>query len=406
MYIIAEIGTSHGGDINKAKQLIDVAKRSGADCVKFQWVYAKEILHPNTGFVKLPGGNIPLYERFKELEVPPAFFRKAKDYAHSIGIDFGCSPFGEQSLQELWSIKPDCIKIASPELNHFPMLEKLCKLESKAKKKIPIILSSGVSKEIDILKALNVFCSNKLDKTDILDRIDISENLDNFDNLEKIYFLEKLNKINTTTNKLPYISLLHCITSYPAPETEYNLAVLNTLSNKFHIPVGISDHSLSAEIVPAIAVHCNAQLLEKHITLSNETDGLDDPVALTPEKFLQMTKTVRHYEAISAESRLNELYSQFSKETVDSVIGTGIKELAPSEEQNYTRTNRSIHFMHDMKTGQKIKKTDVAILRTEKILTPGISPEFYKQVIGKKLKQDVKSGEGLIFEMIEDKNEN
>ena len=67
--IIAEIGTSHEGSVEKARAMVDAACDSGADCIKFQWVYADEILHPKTGFVKLPTGNIPLYERFRSLSL-------------------------------------------------------------------------------------------------------------------------------------------------------------------------------------------------------------------------------------------------------------------------------------------------------------------------------------------------
>ena len=110
--IIAEIGTSHEGSIQKAKELIDAASESGADAIKFQWVYADEILHPNTGFVTLPTGKIPLYERFKQLECPVSFYKELSDYVHSKGCKFCCSPFGIRSLNELLSINPDIVKIA------------------------------------------------------------------------------------------------------------------------------------------------------------------------------------------------------------------------------------------------------------------------------------------------------
>ena len=74
--IIAEIGTSHEGSIEKARSLVDAAADSGADTIKFQWVYADEILHPNTGIVHLPTGDIRLYDRFKQLECPPSFYKE------------------------------------------------------------------------------------------------------------------------------------------------------------------------------------------------------------------------------------------------------------------------------------------------------------------------------------------
>ena len=104
MIVVAEIGTSHNGSVEKAYSLIDAACEAGADVVKFQWVYASEILHPDTGFVKLPGGNIRLYDRFRSLEVPFDFYEKCRNYANKKGLLFACSPFGLKSFEELVSL--------------------------------------------------------------------------------------------------------------------------------------------------------------------------------------------------------------------------------------------------------------------------------------------------------------
>lgn len=370
-YIIAEIGTSHQGDINKAKQLVDAAKKAGADCVKFQWVYADEILHPDTGIVQLPTGAIRLYDRFRELEVHPCFFRTMRDYARSQGLDFSCSPFGIKSLKQLFRLKPDSIKIASPELNHFPMLKELVRLECHLplEKRIPVIVSSGVSKLEDIEKALAVLSP-------------INEGKDGA--------------------KADLVSLLHCITSYPAPETEYNLAVLRTLNERFGVRCGVSDHSLDPVLVPAFSVAAGGSLIEKHITLSRNTDGLDDPVALPPDLFRKMTAAVRRLDAMPLDQRLDVLTEEYGEELASDMMGSGEKALAPSEAQNYTRTNRSIHYMKAFKAGHKLHRRDIAVLRTEKILTPGISPEYFDAVVGKRLKADVTSGDGVLFEHIEE----
>src|SRR5574344_70880 len=113
MTIIAEIGTAHGGSESKAFELIDAAKEAGADCVKFQWVYADEILHPDTGFVNLPGGKTRLYDTFKQLECSSDFYKKCLEYSHKKGLLFACSPFGTKSFEELAKLNPDAIKIAS-----------------------------------------------------------------------------------------------------------------------------------------------------------------------------------------------------------------------------------------------------------------------------------------------------
>ncbi len=359
--IIAEIGTSHEGSLEKARQLVDAAADSGADTIKFQWVYADEILHPDTGYVKLPTGNIRLYDRFKQLECPPSFYKEMLDYVHSKGCKFCCSPFGLRSLAELLELKPDYVKVASPELNHFPMLKALAAYRKRVgPEKVPVILSSGVSKLEDIKNAIDI----------------------------------------TGTEQ---VSLLHCITSYPAPENEYNLKVIETLSSRFGIECGLSDHSLDPVLVPVLSIACGGRVIEKHITLSRKTAGLDDPVALEPEQFALMVHTVhqteacfRHYgKEVGLERTISQLSEQFGKERVLTVLGDGVKKLAPAEEANYGRTNRSLHFMRDMKKGEVIGESDVAVLRTEKVLTPGLTPDWLDKVIGARLVRDVSSGAGV-----------
>lgn len=359
MKIIAEIGTSHGGDREKARKLIDTAAESGADSVKFQWVYADEILHPDTGFVPLPGGTLRLYDRFKELEVPPDFFADCRDYAHQKNLQFVCSPFGLRSLAELLALRPDAVKIASPELNHIPLLSALA--EFRKTEHIPVIISSGVSTLSDIERALSILGTDS-------------------------------------------VTLLHCITSYPAPEEEYNLNVMKNLSRIFGVECGVSDHSLDPVLVPALSASLGAAMIEKHITLSKLTDGLDDPVALDGQQFALMSHCVRQCEAAFRQYGANapdyirkQLESEYGSR-VSQCLGDGVKKLAPSEKANYGRTNRSIHFMRDMKAGETIQKEDIGILRTEKTLTPGLHPLFLDELTGATLTRDVKSGDGASWQ--------
>lgn len=363
--IIAEIGTSHEGSLEKAKQLIDVAADSGADTVKFQWVYADEILHPKTGFVKLPTGNIPLYERFRQLECSVDFYRECQEYVHSKGCKFCCSPFGVRSMKELLDIHPDYIKVASPELNHYKMLQVLADYRNSQldEAMVPVILSSGVSKISDIEKAIEIV-------------------------------------------GIEGVTLLHCITSYPAPEEEYNLKIIKNLMAVFGVEAGVSDHSLDPILVPALSVACGGTVIEKHITLSRKTAGLDDPVALEPEQFAMMVHVVhqteaalRHYgKELGLQKAVEQLSEQFGKQKVMAVLGDGVKRLAPAELANYERTNRSLHFMKSMNAGDVVTEKDIGILRTEKVLSVGVSPELYDLLIGRKLARDVEDGAGVTLE--------
>lgn len=355
VFIVAEIGTGHGGDIKRARELVDAAAIAGADCAKFQIVYADEILHPDTGFVNLPGGKIRLYDRFRELEVQPSFFAEMSDYCRKKELTFLCTPFGIRSARELKNLHPECIKVASPELNHFPLLREI------AGYGVPLILSSGVSRLSDIEKALEA-----------------------------------------TENARERI-LLHCITSYPAPEEEYNLNVLESLARIFGIPVGVSDHSLDPVLVPVLATACGACVIEKHICLSRSDPGLDDPVALPPDLFRQMVKAVRAAQEKTKDEIVRSLTDEYGSNRIKAILGNGKKELAPSERMNYSRTNRSIHYLRAMRAGEIIEHCDIALLRTEKVLSPGLAPEYLDSILGARLVRDVSNGAGVKLDDIVEK---
>ena len=344
--VIAELGTSHQGDLGRARELIEAAVAAGAECVKFQLVHADEILHPRSGFVPLPTGHVALYEQFRSLERGAEFYAALKDHAESAGALFLCSPFGIRSAGELKALGARALKIASPELNHFPLLREV------ASYGLPLFLSSGVSLLGDIERALAATGRER-------------------------------------------VVLLHCITSYPAPEEEYNVAVLESLHRVLGVPVGLSDHSRDPVLVPSLAILHGACAVEKHFTISRAGAGLDDPIALEPGEFERMVKAIRRAEADSPGDALGRLQQDFGAERVAAVTGSGVKELAPSERANYRRTNRSLHAVRGIRRGSVIAEADVAILRTEKELRPGIGPEFLLQVIGATARRDIPDGEGI-----------
>ena len=353
VFVIAELGTSHGADRVKARELIDAAAEAGADCIKFQIVYAREILHPNTGEVTLPGGKIRLYDRFRELELEPSFFAEMKERIEKKGLIFLCTPFGIESARELKVLEPKCIKIASPELNFSALLKEI------AGYNLPTFLSTGVSKLADIEEALSIMGENP--------------------------------------SGAPPVCLLHCITAYPAPEKEYNLRVLRSLEAIFGVPVGISDHSLDPELVPVLGTAMGATAIEKHFCLSRSDPGLDDPIALPPASFAKMVASVRRAEKAGPDATIAALSDERGKALVESILGDGIKRLAPSEKANYERTNRSIHAVRDIQEGEIIEKSMFASLRTEKILNPGLPPSWEEKIIGRRAGRFIPAGEGIRF---------
>lgn len=358
--IIAEIGTAHRGDLGRARELISAAAEAGADCAKFQWVITDEILHPATGSVRLPGGDIDLYSRFRSLEQPPAFFAQLKQLCADARISFLCTPFGPGSAAGLADLGVERYKIASPELNHLPLLRQVAAYGK------PMILSTGVSTLADIERACSVCATVE-------------------------------------------VTLLHCITAYPAREEEYNLAVIPHMAALFGVPVGVSDHSLDPILVPALATALGAAAIEKHITLSRSDPGLDDPIALVPDDFAEMVRAVRRGAADHA-SRLpgsecppgtacppgtEWLIERYGESRVTTVMGSGKKTLAPGEAANHGRSNRSIRAVRDIAAGAQVTAADVALLRSEHNLEPGLPPWALDTVVGSQTTRAVADGTGL-----------
>ena len=348
MFIVAEIGTSHGGNLDDAARLIEAASRAGADCAKFQAVFAEEIVHPLTGDVKLPGGATGLFKVFKALEKDAGFYARLKQKSEAAGLRFLCTPFGLRSAAILKDIGVDAVKIASPEINHIPLLEEV------ASWRIPVVLSTGVSTMADIERALSILPEETI--------------------------------------------ALHCVTSYPAPEEDYNVLCVPVLSAAFGKLTGISDHSLDPSFIPALSVAYGGCVIEKHFTLDKKGGGLDDPVALTPEQFHHMVETVRAVEALPADERIAYLCDRYSEQRVIAASGNGVKKLAASEQDNYRTTNRSIMAVREIPKGSIIEPDAVALLRSEKNLTPGLVPQMLPRVIGRIAARTIPDGAGLTWD--------
>jgi sialic acid synthase SpsE len=344
--VIAELGTSHQGDLLRAEDLIGAAVQAGAECVKFQLVHAEEILHPLSGLVDLPTGRVALYETFKALERDTEFYAALKSRTEAAGALFLCSPFGIGSARELKSMGVSALKIASPELNHFPLLEEV------ATYALPLFISSGVSLLADIERCLSIVGRRN-------------------------------------------VALLHCITSYPAPEEEYNVSVLRSLGAVLGIPMGLSDHSLDPVLVPALAALCGACVVEKHFTLSRSGIGLDDPIAITPKDFTAMVQAIRDVESADPYAARAGLERAYGRERVAAVLGNGVKELADSERPNYPRTVRSLHALRAISAGEAIRAEDIGVLRTEKVLRPGLGPQYLPLVTGATARRQIPDGEGV-----------
>lgn len=347
-FIVAEAGSAHQGELSRAFELIDAAAAARADCVKFQVIFADEIVHPKTGSIDLPGGKTAIYERFRELERDLPFYARLKEHTEKRGLEFLCSAFGMASARLLRELAVRAVKIASPELNHFPLLREL------AGYGLPLIISTGVSTLADIERAL----------------------------------------IAAGTKTV----LLHCITAYPAAEEEYNLRVIPNLQAVFGRPVGVSDHSRDPLLVPGLAVMTRACIIEKHLALSREDGGLDDPIALDPDAFARMVEGIRRIEGMRPAEARSWLEEEYGRQRVESVLGDGIKRLAPSEEKYYLTTNRSLHALSEIRAGQPIQADQICIVRSESNLRPGLGPEYLELIVGRTAQRTIPEGEGITWE--------
>jgi sialic acid synthase SpsE len=175
---------------------------------------------------------------------------------------------------------------------------------------------------------------------------------------------------------------------------------LPNLAGIFGVSVGLSDHTLDPVLAPVLGCARGAAAIEKHFCLSRADPGLDDKIALDPGDFARMVQAVRRAAVMEGAAVIEEMRGEFGPILVEKTLGNGIKTLAPSEKANYGRTNRSIHALRDIAAGEVIKADMMGVLRTEKVLRPGLSPRWEKHIAGRKALHPIPAGEGIRFEDI------
>ena len=253
VYIIAEAGVNHNGDINLAYKLVDAAKAAGVDCIKFQ-TFKSENLVSHTAqkaeYQKAATGDSSQQDMLKQLELSFDEFVSLKKYCDRKGICFLSTPFDFESIEFLNSIEMPFWKIPSGEVTNYPYLVALAKTGK------PVVMSTGMCEMQEIGDAIAV-----------------------------------LREHGTSD-----IKLLHCNTEYPTPYEDVNLRAMKTLGDAFGVEVGYSDHTKGIE-VPIAAVAMGATVIEKHFTLDRNMEGPDHKASLEPQELRQMVDSIRHIEA-------------------------------------------------------------------------------------------------------------
>ncbi len=332
IFVIAEAGVNHNGDINLAYKLADIAKEAGADAIKFQTFKTEKVMSKFTDMASYQKKNLSTnesqYGMAKKLELSYKEFKKLKDYCDEIEIMFLSTPDEEDSLNFLVDeLNIPFIKIGSGEMTNLPYLRKI------AAKDKPIIMSTGMSNLGEVEEAINTI---------------------------KI--------VNSRTE----IFLLHCTTNYPTPYEEVNLKAMQTLAAAFKLPVGYSDHTLGIKL-PIAAVAMGAKIIEKHFTLDKKLPGPDHKASLEPDELEEMVKAIRN---------------------IEKALGDGIKKPNKSEIEIMKVARRSLITTRDIRVGEIIKESDIAIKRPG----TGILPKFKEIIMGMKLINNIRQDEPFRWE--------
>ncbi|KOS66675.1 hypothetical protein AEA09_18245 [Lysinibacillus contaminans] len=336
-YIIAEAGVNHNGDISTAKKLIDIAKNTGANAVKFQTYISEEVIStyaPKAEYqISNTGNDESQLEMVKKLELTFEDFKELKMYCEVKNIEFLSTPFDLPSVDFLLKeLQLKTIKIPSGEITNAPYLLKIAQYKPK------IILSTGMSTLADIQEALSVIAFGLLG----LDKPSIENFKIAFNSIEGQRMLKK------------YVTLLHCTTEYPAPIEDVNLRAMETMVNAFHLPVGYSDHT-EGNTVSIAAVAKGATIIEKHITYDKTANGPDHKASSEPEEFSQLVCAIR---------------------LVEKAMGHGIKIPSPSEVKNIPIARKSIVAKILIEKGASLTEENITIKRPGS----GISPMHYWEV--------------------------
>ncbi|WP_298158976.1 N-acetylneuraminate synthase [Brevundimonas sp.] len=330
VFFIAEAGVNHNGALDLALKLVDVARAAGADAVKFQTFRSGAISAPEAPmaeYQKVRDGAVSQSEMLRRLELPDADFARIADHCRATGIEFMSSPFDIDSAAMLAGLGMKRFKLASGEITNAPFVQGVARLAHEAGGEV--ILSTGMS---------------------TLDEV-----------------AEAAGWIEAEGN--PSLTILHCVSNYPAPAKDANLRAMDTLAQAFGRPVGWSDHTLG-DAVSLAAVARGATVVEKHFTLDNDLAGPDHAMSMDPDGLARLIAGIR---------------------TVEASLGDGIKRPVEAEHEIMTVARRSLFAARDIAAGAAVTADDLIALRPG----DGISAARHATVVGRTAARAVRAGTKL-----------
>ncbi|CEP34585.1 MULTISPECIES: pseudaminic acid synthase [unclassified Halomonas] len=321
-YIIAELSANHNGSIENAKRIIEEAKKAGADAVKIQ-TYRPDTITldcANEEF-KIKGGlwdGRTLYELYQEAHMPWEWHAPLFEHARKLGITIFSSPFDNTAVDLLEDLNAPAYKIASFEAVDLPLIKYVA---STGK---PMIISTGMANVEEISEAIEA----------------------------------------AREGGCKELAVLHCVSGYPAPASDYNLRTIPDMIARHGLVTGLSDHTLD-NTTAVTSVALGASIIEKHFTLNRNGGGPDDSFSLEPRELADLCRDTK-----TAWQALGD-------------VDYGRK----SSEQGNVQFRRSLYFVKDLKSGDVITGDSVRSVRPGY----GLPPKMLKDIIGKTVVIDVKA---------------
>ena len=334
-YIVAELSANHNGDLKEALKTIEEAAKCGADAIKIQsYTPDTMTIDCNKDEFQIKGGlwdGYNLYKLYEWAHTPfewhNALFEKAKE----VGITLFSTPFDETAVELLEALNTPAYKVASFELTDLPLIKRVAETGK------PIIMSTGMANISEIEEAISTARDNGCDE----------------------------------------LIVLHCISAYPAPFEQANLATISDIATRFNVITGLSDHTLGTTAAIA-SVALGACFIEKHFILDRSKKGPDSEFSIEPEQ-------------------LKSIVSQ-SKEVYKSIGNPGY-EVKSAESENL-KFRRSIYFIEDVPAGTVITKKHIKRIRPGY----GLPCKYYDTLIGKKAVANITRGTAAKWELIDEKS--
>lgn len=341
VFVIAEAGVNHNGDVAVALKLADAAYAAGADAVKFQTFRAVDVVTRSAAtadYQRTNTGATSQFDMIEALELDEAGHAQVAAYCARIGIEFFSTPFSEPAVDLLVRLGVKRLKIPSGEITNKPLLQ------HAAATGLPLLMSSGMATLDEVKTAVRWIGEARL-------------------------------AAGHSSTDASNLNLLHCTSAYPAPADALNLLAIQTMAQATSLPVGYSDHSQGVEAALA-AVALGANLIEKHLTLDKSLPGPDHRASADPQEFAAMVRGIRLVEAMR---------------------GDGIKQPTPVEANTRDVARRSVVLVATRLRGHVLTANDLVLRRPG----TGIQPESLTMILGRRLAADVAADTTLTWDLLE-----